>query len=178
LIVDAFSIEEVLRLLEAAREKDERDWLLLCMTFLHALRASEAVAVTPDSIVGEYLVVKRGKRSKPVRQLLVAHDNSLLNEKPALIELARKTLRNQKLFPISARTFQRKMHRYGELAGLPDLLSHPHTLKHSILSHLVETMSLREVQEISGHKSLGSLGIYLHPKAAQVQAKYRDALKI
>jgi len=178
LIVDAFSIEEILRLLAAAKAEDEGDWLLIATTFLHALRASEAVGIKGDNIVGDYLVLRRGKHSKPVRRLLVEHANPLLNERQAMFDCARRTPRNQRLFPMTTRTFQRKMHRYGKAAGLADLLCHPHALKHSILSHLVETMSLREVQEISGHKSLGSLGIYLHPKAAQVEAKFRAALKV
>ena len=176
--MDCFSIDQVLELLACARARSERDWLLICVTFLHALRASEAVGLKRNNITGDYLVVRRGKGSKPVRQLLVEHRNPLLNERQALFDLAAQTPWNQTLFKMSARTFQRRMHHYGKLAGLPDLYSHPHTLKHSILSHLSISMGLRELQEISGHKSLGSLGVYLHPKPAEVQAKFQAAIGI
>ena len=68
------------------------------------------------------------------------------------------------------------MHRYGEAAGLAELYSHPHTLKHSILTYLRETMALDELQDRSGHKSLDSLRVYLNPKKAVTDSMVRDAL--
>ena len=171
-----FEIDQVLKLLQEARRNNERDWLLICMTFVHALRASEAVAVTADNIVGTKLKLKRLKRSRPVEDDLLAHENPLLNERPALLKLCRSTAPNQKLFPISARTFQRRMHIYGEAAGLPELYCHPHTLKHSILSYLSDRMPLDKLQDRSGHVELGSLGIYLHPKKAVTERLVSDAL--
>src|SRR5437660_12864447 len=90
LLMDCFSIEEILRLLQAAWDRNQEDWLLLAVTFLYALRASEAVGLKGDSIVGEYLVVKRGKGSKPVREPIEDHDHPLLNVRLALFALARK----------------------------------------------------------------------------------------
>lgn len=171
-----FEIDQVLKLLEEARRNSERDWLLICMTFVHALRASEAVAVTADNIVGTKLKLKRLKRSRPVEDDLLAHENPLLNERPALLKLCRSTAPSQRLFPISARTFQRRMHSYGEAAGLPELYCHPHTLKHSILSYLSDRMPLDKLQDRSGHVELGSLGIYLHPKKAVTEKLVNDAL--
>ena len=186
----------VLALLKVAKERDERDWLMIVVPFLHALRAHEVVggsvtwknkktnkkktAVYPglraSNVIGTKLVLKRLKNSNPVEDELVEHQNPLLNERQALIDLCRITGPNQKLFPISARTFQRKMHFYGSLAGLPELHCHPHTLKHSVLTHLLETMDLKEIQDRSGHKSLDSLSIYLHPKKAVVDGKVLAAL--
>lgn len=175
--MDCFSIDEVLQLLQCAWDRHRKDWLLLCTTFLHALRAHEVVGLTADNIVGDYLVVTRGKRSKPERAQLIEHENPLLNERPAMIDLAQKTAWNQRLFPISTRTFQRRVHRYGELAGLSKVLSHPHTLKASILSHLdANGLSTREIMDISGHRSLRSLSHYLHSNPTVSRAKYRRAL--
>lgn len=191
-----FEIEQVLKLLAAAKAEDESDWLMLLVTFVHGLRAHEVVGGTvswklkktgekrtgrytglkPSHIVGEKLVLKRLKNSNPVEDELLTHSNPLLNERPALFALCRKTPVNQRLFPICARTFQRRVHKYGELAGLPELYSHPHTLKHSILAHLRETMDLDELQDRSGHKSLDSLRVYLHPKKAVTDAKVNSAL--
>jgi integrase len=174
--VHQFEIEQVLKLLEEARRHSERDWLLICMTFLHALRASEAVAVTADNIVGTKLKLLRLKGSRPVEDELVEHSNALLNERQALLALCRSTPRKQRLFPISSRTFQRRMHTYGEAAGLPELYCHPHTLKHSILSYLSDCMPLDKLQDRSGHVELGSLGVYLHPKKAVTERLVSDAL--
>lgn len=191
-----FKIEGVLRLLAVAKERDERDWLMILVAFLHALRAHEVVGgsiswkskktgekksasypgLTPANIVGTKLVVKRLKNSNPVEDELVMHENPLLNERHALIDLCRITGMNQRLFPISARTFQRRMHLYGEAAGLPALYCHPHTLKHSVLTHLLATMDLKEIQDRSGHKSLDSLSIYLHPSKEAIEEKVKAAL--
>ncbi len=192
----SFEIEGILALLKAAKERNELDWLMICIAFLHALRAHEVVGgsvtwknkktqekktahypgLSPANVIGTKLVVKRLKNSNPVEDELVEHGNPLLDERQALLDLCLKTAPNQKLFPISARTFQRKMHLYGEIAGLPELYCHPHTLKHSVLTHLLETMDLKEIQDRSGHKSLDSLSIYLHPKKAVIDGKVRAAL--
>jgi integrase len=169
-------IGQILSLLEAAKRHSERGWLLTAVTFIHALRASEAVALRPSNVVGEKLVVKRLKNSNPVEDDLLVHENPLLNERQALFDLCRNTRGNQRLFPITARTFQRWIHRFGEEAGLPELYCHPHTLKHSILDYLREKMPLEELQDRSGHKSLDSLRVYLHPKKTVVDQKIREAL--
>jgi len=171
----AFEIDEVLKLLKTARSESEQDWLLILMTFLHALRASEAVGLRPENVIGTKLVVKRLKKSRPVEDDLLVHENSLLNERPAVLALCRNTLPKQKLFPICSRTFQRRMHYYGELAGLPELYCHPHTLKHSVLTYLSDRMPLDKLQDRSGHVELGSLGMYLHPKKAVTEKLVNDA---
>lgn len=164
-----------MKLLAQARKESERDWLLICVTFVHALRASEAVGLTAANVVGTKLVVKRLKKSRPVEDELLVHKNPLLNERQALLDLCRNTRRNQRLFPIAARTFQRRMHSYGEAAGLPKLYCHPHTLKHSVLTYLAQTMDLKQLQDRSGHVELGSLGIYLHPKKAVTERLVNEA---
>jgi integrase len=176
--MDCFSLPQVLQLLKAAYDRNRRDWLLLCVTFLHALRAHEAVGLTADNVVGDYLVVQRGKRSKPERAQLEVNENSLLDERQAMIDLAKNTPFKQRLFPISTRTFQRRVHHYGRLAGLSEILAHPHTLKASILTHLdANGMSTRQIMDISGHKSLRSLEHYLHSNPTVSREKYRQALK-
>jgi integrase len=159
-----FDIEQILRLLQAAKDDNETAWLLMAVAFIHALRAGEAVEIRPSNVVDGKLIMKREKKSNDVCDELLAHHNPLLNERGALIALARQTPEKQRLFPITTRTFQRWVHKYGEAAGLPKLYSHPHTLKHSILTYLRKTMALDELQDRSGHKSLDSLRIYLNPE--------------
>jgi len=171
-----FEIDEMLKLLGVAKKESERDWLLICVTFVHALRASEAVGLKPSNVVGEKLKVKRLKNSNPVEDDLLTHTNPLLNEREAMLRLVLNTRPNQRLFPMSSRTFQRRMHKYGELAGLTELYCHPHTLKHSILTYLRETMDLDELQDRSGHKSLDSLRVYLNPKKAVTDGQVSSAL--
>jgi integrase len=177
--MDCFSIEQILQLLQCAWDRNRLHRLMMCTTFLHALRAHEVVGLTADNIVGDYLIVRRGKHSKPERAQLEVNENSLLNEREEMIALARNTPRKQKLFPMCTRTFQRLVHRYGAMAGLSEVLAHPHTLKASILTHLdANGMSTRQIMDISGHKSLRSLEHYLKSNPAVARDKYRRALQL
>lgn len=155
------SIEQILRLLAAAKEQDHLHWLAMAVGFIHGLRASEVVAITPSCVADGKLVMPRKKKSNDVCDELVEHANPLISERQALIELAANTRFNQRLFPIVTRTFQRWVHEAGDAAGLPNLLCHPHTLKHSILHFLRRNgMDLDQLQPRSGHKSVDSLNIY------------------
>ena len=187
-----FTSQQILHLLSEAKKESERDWLMILVAFIHALRATEVVGgwnrrknkqtgkiekiywpgIHAANIVGSKLVLSRLKNSNPVEDDLFESENPLLNERAALIALCRKTPPNQRLFPITSRTFQRKMHAYGKLAGLPELFCHPHTLKHSILEQLrLSGMDLAEIQDRGGHKNMNSLRVYLNPKKSVVAAK-------
>lgn len=195
--VHCVEFDQVLQLLAVAKKANERDWLMICVAFIHALRASEVCGgwtvkhkkgklvhdkwfpgLMPANIVGARLRLTRLKGSNPVDDELNEDENPLLNERKALFDLCRITPRNQKLFPVSARTFQRRMNAYGQAAGLPKLYCHPHTLKHSIITHLRKTMDLDELQDRSGHKSLDSLRVYLNPKKSETDAMVREALRV
>ena len=155
-------IEQIARLLAAAKQQDSIHWLAMLVAFNHHLRANEVVAITPTCIADGKLVMKRSKRSNPVDDELVKHANSLFNERDPMLELALKNARfNQRLFPISTRTFQRWVNAAGKLAGLPAMHCHPHILKHSSLRFLRRNgVDLDELQPRSGHKSLDSLKVY------------------
>jgi integrase len=187
---------DVLKVLAEAKKESELDWLMMWLTVRFALRAHEVVGgrqtwknkktgekvvahypgLRASNVIGTKLVLKRLKNSNPVEDEIDEHENPLLNGRKALLELVKKTPPNQRLFPMSARTYQRRMHLYGERAGLPKLFCHPHTLKSSIIDHLRPNLSLEELQIFSGHKSLNSLRTYMNPKKSVVDAKVRRVL--
>lgn len=176
--MDRYSIGQILALLGVARASSERDWLMILVAFTHALRVSEVVGLKPDNIVDGYLIVQRLKGSKRTSQPLFEHTNDLLNERQAVFDLCSKTPRNQKLFKLSRATFWRRMQTYSKTAGLPMHLAHPHSLKHSILSQMIESATIAEVQDWGGHKSMASTGRYLHPTSEKVAAAARKALDL
>ena len=189
-------VVDVLKLLAEAKKESEMDWLMMYLAFRFALRAHEVVGgrqtwknkktketvvahypgLRASNVIGTKLVLKRLKNSNPVEDELEEHENPLLNGRKALLELCEKTPPNQRLFPMSARTFQRRIHLYGERAGLPKLFCHPHTLKSSVIDHLRSNLSLEELQIFSGHKSLNSLRVYMNPKKSAVDEKVRRVL--
>lgn len=155
-------IEQIARLFAAAKQINSLHWLAMAVAFNHHLRANEVVAITPSCIADGRLVMKRSKRSNSVDDELVKHSNPLFDERDFLLELALKNARfNQRLFPVTTRTFQRWVNAAGERAGLPKLHCHPHILKHSSLRYFRRNgVDLDKLQARSGHKSLDSLKVY------------------
>jgi integrase len=174
--MQAFSKSELLLLLKAARAARERDWLMILVAFWHGLRASELVGLTRDSFQDEQITVQRLKGSNKTTQPLVEHPEPLLNEKRALFDYMAGMTNNQRIFPVSRRTFHRIIQKHGRTAGLPLRKLHPHSLKHSIAMQTIKHAGIENVRQHLGHKSISSTGAYLKVNDADASAAVRGAL--
>lgn len=187
--------DDVLKLLTEALKHSVEAWLMCYLAYRFHMRAHEVVGgwcswknkktgkktrvyypgLTAANVVGDRFQVRRLKGSNPIDSELEEHENPLLNARQAMFELCRKRPGNQRLFPVTARTFQRWIKQFGIAAGLPAGACHPHTMKSSGIDYLSETMPLNQLREESGHKNLNSMAAYLNPRKSVAAQKARAA---
>lgn len=158
-IPTVFSVDEVLSLKAALKKIPDTEMqsteLLFLLIYGCGLRISEALSLTGKSFdkkKSSVLVLGKGSKERwiPV---------------PNGIQKALKGVAhtNEKIFgTLSARSAYELIKKLGNAAGLSKRL-HPHALRHSYATHLLNGGSdIRAVQELLGHSSLGATQRYLH----------------
>jgi integrase len=151
--LQALSKSELLSLFRIAKERCEWHWLMFLVTYLHGLRASETTSFERSAVADGYLTIARLKGSRRTVQPLLTHENPLLNEHQALIDYCGQSNFNEPVFKISRWTFRRIFARYCQLAGIPKHKQHPHVLKHSLATHIIDVIGVPLTQAQLGHES-------------------------
>jgi integrase len=169
---------QILAVLAVAREKRERDFLMILLAFLHGLRASEVVALRADSFSETHLTVQRLKGSLKTSQPLLEHENPLLNERKAVFDFSRGRPRNQRLFKLTRERFFQIFREHAKAAGIPKHMRHPHVLKHSIAMQIIESAGIVATRQYLGHKSIKSTGEYLKVNDEEASAAVKKVLSL
>lgn len=154
--------------IEEADPLSIRDRAILELTYSSGLRLSEIISLDLDSIdTADALVTVTGKgkktRTLPVGQhaLAALHDwleirQSLAAEDEQALFVSRRGTR------ISPRTIQKRLMQWAVKQGIAGHV-HPHMLRHSFASHLLESSGdLRAVQELLGHADISTTQVYTH----------------
>src|SRR5690606_18659150 len=78
--------------------------------------------------------------------------------------------------PISKRTVQQEIDKYGKAAGITDVRVSPHTFRHTgAVMFLLNGGDIRSLQKILDHSSLSTTEVYLNLVAADISKQHRKA---
>ena len=180
--------QQVLAVLEAARDNSNRDWCLFLLTFRHALRSSEVrkLKLSDINLADGTIRIERAKGSISGIQTLDAHRGEpTLDEYVALRTWLKERVEDgsKVLFPSQKGGMMTRMQlgrlfkQYAAAAGIDSARAHPHILRHSLCSVMAEEHAdLYAIQRKAGHKNISNTMIYTHVSDKQADASCREAL--
>jgi integrase/recombinase XerC len=175
--------DDMLRLLAAPPADTPlglRDRALLETLYSAGLRVSELTGLdVADVDLGEGTATVRGKGKRERLAMLgppaVAAIRAWLPAREALARSWAALFLNKNGTRLSARSVGRLLEKYLALAGM-DPRTTPHTLRHSFATHLLDAgADIRSVQELLGHRSLGTTQIYTHVSTQRLRDSYHKA---
>ncbi len=181
---DVLSRREVDELLSAPNERTTmgiRDAAILETMYACGARAQEVVDLKPEDVNLEYGYVRlfgkgRKERVVPLGQVACGRLRKYLLE--ARGKLAKPT-RSATLFisrtgkKLNRERIWQVVRRLTLKAGLKKRI-HPHTLRHSFATHLLEGgADLRLVQEMLGHANIATTQIYTHVDASRLKGIHK-----
>ncbi len=182
----ALSPVETERLIDAATgtgPRSLRDHALVELLYGAGLRVSEAVGLEKGSVAVEERVVRvlgKGGKERLVplgRPAAEAVRRYLALGRPHLDRRYRPELfLNARGGPLTRAGAFLILRKLAERAGLEPTRVHPHLLRHSFATHLLEGgADLRSVQEMLGHADLGTTERYTHVSDRRRREVYFEA---
>ncbi|MDZ7661625.1 tyrosine recombinase XerC [Thiohalophilus sp.] len=145
-----------------------RDRAILELFYSSGLRLAELVQLDRSQLdLAEAQVSLHGKGNKsrivPVgRQALAALQAWLVVRQAIPLQDEQALFVSRQGRRISGRNIQKRLREWAQRQGI-DVPVHPHMLRHSFASHLLESSGdLRAVQELLGHSDISTTQIYTH----------------
>jgi integrase/recombinase XerC len=158
-----------------------RDCAMMELFYSSGVRLAELVGLNVNSLdlnQGMMRVYGKGgkERDVPIGKQAVEALRAWLSLRSDLCDIDEQALFvSQQRRRISMRNVQARLIYWQEKRGLSQRL-HPHKLRHSCASHLLESSSdLRAVQELLGHVNIGTTQIYTHLDFQRLAAVYDKA---
>ncbi len=184
MLPNALSKRDIDRLLEQPGRNDAvawRDAAILELMYAAGLRVTELIELTLNSVnwqAGYVTVMGKGRKERVVpvgratydvlRSYVDEYRNSFLQYKdsPCLF-----VNRSGRMF--SRQGLWKLVKKYARAAGLEDKV-HPHTLRHTFATHLLEGgADLRAVQVMLGHADISTTQIYTHISRERLKAVHK-----
>jgi integrase len=190
----ALEPEELTRLLDTARSHGLRTYVLILLGYRHGMRASELCDLRVDDInlADRTIVVRRLKRSDTTVQELGPDEHAALSEylgshpgsdllfpsrRPVTSPAAAEGHYQRQPGAMGRQAVHAIFKLVASAAGIPTHKRHPHVLKHSLCTHLVQNgATLAVVARAAGHKSISSTMRYIEVTDAQADKARREML--
>ena len=164
-------VDQISGLLEAGTNStlEIRDLAMFELFYSSGLRLSELAALnlTDIDLADNSLMVRSGKGGKsrilPVGSKAVTAINNWLQQRLKNVAVSESALfvstRGTRL---GQRSIELRLEQWCKKKGIAEHI-HPHMLRHSFASHLLESsQDLRAVQELLGHSNISTTQIYTH----------------
>lgn len=159
--------------------KEKRDKAIIELLYGSGLRLMEVVGLSIEDLdLAAAFVTVLGKGNKqrqvPLGRLCIKALNEWLAEHPSITNTgALFPSKNGK--PISPRTIQKRLKDIAVIQ-LGDNSLHPHMLRHSYATHMLESSGdLRGIQELLGHNDISTTQIYTHLDFQHLASVYDKA---
>ena len=164
----------------------DRDQAILSILYYCGLRAAELVGLKVRNVdlKNRLIVVEAGKGNKErlvpfTTECRDAIKNYMENGRKKLQEkqkeLKNELFLNDKGDKLTTRGLEYILDRIEEKTGTFVGL-HPHILRHSFATHLLENgADIRVIQELLGHSSINATQVYTHVSAEAMKQTYSDA---
>lgn len=183
--------DQIEHLLAANQQRTDalmvRDQAILSLLFASGLRVSELVTLTMHTIDFRrrmLVVLGKGRKERLVpfsleaKEALEQYKNTLrplLLAKQPTNEMTPIFFLNDKGKPLTARGLQYILLAIEKKTG-EHLALHPHLLRHSFATNLLENgADLRVIQELLGHKSINTTQVYTHVSPSLMKEQYDKA---
>ncbi len=178
-------VDQITGLVSATPESplEIRDLAIMELFYSSGLRLSELVSLDIEDLdmVERLVVIRKGKGGKsrilPVGTYAIKAIKAWLIARAEIAprDSSRALFLSQRGNRISGRSVQARLERWREKNALPERI-HPHMLRHSFASHLLESSGdLRAVQELLGHSNISTTQIYTHLDFQHLARVYDEA---
>ena len=175
-------VDQVASLMEkrATDELSRRDLAMLELLYSSGLRLAELAGLdVADLDLADRTVRVLGKGSKtrilPVGKQAIAALRAWLADRAGFVKGGAALFIGRNGERLGARAIQKRIGRWATAAGLGVPL-HPHLLRHSFATHLLESSrDLRGVQELLGHADISTTQVYTHLDFAHLARIYDES---
>ncbi len=156
-----------------------RDLAMLELTYASGLRLSELCQLKLSDISWDDMMIRSTGKGQKTRMIPFGKKaklalNAWLAQREQLLQVETDfVFAGKKGRPLTPRAIQYRFKKWGREHGM-DL--HPHMLRHSFATHLLESSGdLRAVQELLGHSDISTTQVYTHLDFQHLLKVYENA---